>query len=144
MSKAENAARGQVASNETVVSQYKGLTDGLNRSQRNPLEGVVLLTEHAIVVGWEKMGLINKGVAQRFERRELLGVVESDDALPGAKGALERKNATRVVGRALGASNTRPTITIQTRSGDFQLFFKPKQLGEVRALAVAIGDMLAT
>lgn len=141
--KAENAARELVTSEEAVTAHYEGETDGLNRTQRTPLAGTILLTDSAIIVGWVKSSLLKEsGVAERFERRDLLGVEESHEGLPGMKGALERKNATKALGRAMGNSSTRPTVTVQTRRGDFRLFFKPKELGEVRSCYVAITDLI--
>jgi len=78
---------------------------------------------------------------ERFRSAEILDVVEGDEPMPGIVGALERKNATHRVGRALGSSTTRPTLTISTSGGDFSLFFDQKQRGELRRAFVELSKL---
>lgn len=141
MSKVESAARALLRSGEHPKHVLDGLSDGLNRGQRNATDAYVLISNSAVIVSWLK-GIIPKAVTERFERSDILGVYESDDALPGMAGTLERKNATRALGRAMGNSSTRPTLTIQTRRGDFSLFLKGSERGALRVAAVAIKDLL--
>jgi hypothetical protein len=143
MSKVEDATRGCLAAGEQARGMFRGLSDGLNRSSRNAGEGIVCVTGSAVIVGWLKGPLIPKPVALRFDVGDILDVSESNDPLPGMTGALERKNATRALGRAMGNSNTRPTLTLSTRHGDYSLFFKSKESGELRQAYVAISDLIS-
>lgn len=140
MSRAESAARSLLRSGEQSKHVLTGLSDGLNRCQRNATDAAVLIVDSAVIVSWMR-GLIPKPVTERFERAEILGVHESDDPLPGVAGTFERKNATHAVARAFGSSSTRPTLTISTRRGDFSLFLKGKERGTLRVAALAINDL---
>jgi hypothetical protein len=141
MSKVEAAAMALLKPGEQARQVVRGMSDGLNRAQRNATDAVVLVSDSAIVVCWLK-GILPRPAAERFERSDLLDVEESDDPLPGIAGALERKNATHAVARAMGSSSTRPTLTIQTRKGDFSLFLKGKERGTLRTARLAIGQLI--
>jgi hypothetical protein len=144
MSKLENAVQAEVKVGERVQQRYEGLSDGLNRQMHNAGAALMLVTDHGVLAAWLKTGLLPKPVVERFELSDLIGVRESEDALPGLTGALERKNATKALGRAMGNASTRPTLTVQTRRGDFALFFKPNQRGDLRSAYLAIGDLAAS
>lgn len=125
MSKVESAALALLRSGERPQHVLKGLSDGLNRGQRNATDATVLIADSAVIVSWLK-GMIPKPVAERFEYSEILGAYESDDPLPGVAGALERKNATHALARAMGSSSTRPTLIISTRRGILRCFSKAR------------------
>ncbi len=142
MSKLDDAAQAASAAHDTVRKRFKGLSDGLNRSSSTPGEGLLWVADGAVVVAWTKPGLRSRHSAERFEPGEILDVRESGEPLPGLVGAMERKNAERAIGRVMGNSASRPTLTLATRRGDFRLFFKPKELGELREAFVAVGDLI--
>jgi hypothetical protein len=142
MAKLIPALQSQLSDGEQILQTFEGLSDGLNRTSRQPVAAALGVTDHGVAVAWTKVGLVPKAVADRFAWSEIIDVVETDDRLPGMVGAMERKNATKVLGRAMGASDTRPAVTLRTRRGDFCLYFKPKERGLVRAAFVAISDGL--
>ena len=143
MSKILDFTMSIVPAGQTARATFEGLTDGLNRSQRNSMPGALAVTNSGIVLAWTKMGIRPKLEFEAFAQTDIIEVVESDDPMPGLTGALERKNATRAMGRMMGNTTTRPTLTIRTRRGDFSLFFKPKERGELRRAFIAINDLLA-
>lgn len=125
-----------------MVAQFDGMSDGLNRESRNASPAVLLVTNESVIVSWMKLGLRPKLSAERFVIADIIDIQESDDPLPGVAGAIERKNATQALGRAMGNSSTRPTVTLQTRRGDFSLFFENKKRGEARRATVAVSDLI--
>lgn len=142
MSRVSDALEKQLGAGERLLHTFNGLSDGLNRSARQAGDAAMGITELGVVVAWVKLGLLPKVVVERFAWQEVIDVNESDDPLPGPAGAMERKNATHMLGRAMGASSTRPTVTVRTRRGDFSLFFKPKERGLVRTAHLAVADAL--
>ena len=142
MFRVSDALLEQLRPGERLQQSFKGLSDGLNRSSRQALDAALGVTDQGVIVAWVKMGLRPKVVAERIAWSEILDVEEGEDPLPGLAGAMERKNASHMLGRAMGATSRRPTLTVVTRRGDFSMFFQPKERGMLRSARLAVAEGL--
>jgi hypothetical protein len=117
MSKVEKAAQALLEPSEkNRVAAFHGESIGLNDTAKNPLDGLILVTEGAVIVAWEKLGIINKGLAERFSAQEVHVDGLEWEPLPGLRGSLEEK----------GRGRDRPTLRLSTPKGPFSLYFKAK------------------
>ena len=137
-----SALRQLIRPGESLLAQFNCLSSGLNASPTSGRQSaLVYVVPGAVVIGWVKRPGFGKVLAERFERRELMMVLEGDVPITGLEGELARRNAKHPLGRLLGASSSIPAVTIKTRRGDVVLAFTPKNRGQARQLHVLLTDM---
>lgn len=121
LSKVEKAAQALLQPGEGErVAAFKGESIGLGDAAKNPLDGLILVTGSAVIVAWEKLGIVNKGMAERFSPRDISVEGLEWEPLPGVRGSMEAK----------GRGNDRPTLRLSTPKGPFSLYFKAKHSEE--------------
>ena len=131
-------------SGERAERTFTGVSAGLNASPNaGRMQALLYVLPSAIVIGVEKPGILKKrSQVERFNVSDIMQIREDDVGVTGLAGAIERKNASHAVGRAMGHSGAVPAITLRTRRGDVIFAFKPKERGLTREAYVAISDLL--
>lgn len=143
MSKVTDAAAAALG-DEQPVQTLTGVTQGLHHQLGQAQAGVVHVTGTGLVLAWAgKAGMLGKPQAERISWAEVTEVREDDADLPGVAGAVARKNASHPLYKVLGKGSAQPVLEIRTRRGDFRLWVKAKERGDLRAASVAVSDALA-
>jgi hypothetical protein len=127
---------------ETVVHRIRCLSAGLNASPRaTRLPAEAWITPEALLVGVARIAVRKPNfVVERFEAFDVIGVEEGETAVTGLQGAMERKNATHALGRAIGAGEPIPAVVVVTRRGDVTLAWLKNDRGAARQAFLAIAE----
>ncbi len=143
---AKIAAAMQATTNDAPKAQAKGGSRGLNQAFPNNSSTVITAYPTMVLCGvvpetvMKTFGIGGTVKVERFDSADIINVEEFEGTRP--KTAIEARNSSVMGGLIGGGDQTTHSIRLTTRRGDVEMFVGKPELGSIRALSLAIADMI--